>query len=339
LPEENKDPLNKELTFSIITPSFNQGSFLEETILSVSGQNYKNVEHIIIDGASTDQSVSIIRKYEKQLAFWVSEPDKGQSHAINKGFNHAKGDVVMWLNSDDVLLPDCLNKMNNFFTANPDSEMVHGRTVFFGTGQKDFLMGGGLTNMDARYLAYIPFPQPSSFFRRSLLDKIGMLNEQLHYGMDHEFLARAFLSGSRISETSDILSKYRLHPASKTNDTLQFPHEWARVFSKVLRTAGANNELIEIMKSAGLYDNQSDTFILNRTIDPVLIKMALLYHLLIQAHYHYNAIDLQKTIMFLETIKQIDKSFYSSNNLPLLNAKSRYLPGSAIRLLRNLTRN
>jgi len=94
---------------SIITPSFNQGKYLEETIFSVLGQNYPNLEYIIIDGGSTDNSVDIIKKYENQLTYWISEPDNGQSHAINKGFMKATGGILAWLNSDDMYLPGVLD--------------------------------------------------------------------------------------------------------------------------------------------------------------------------------------------------------------------------------------
>jgi glycosyltransferase involved in cell wall biosynthesis len=106
---------------SIVTPSFNQGRFIEKTILSVIEQDYPNLEYIIIDGGSTDESVEIIKKYEKHLAYWVSEPDRGQSHAINKGFERATGEIFGWLNSDDWYHPGALKALAEAFAANPEA--------------------------------------------------------------------------------------------------------------------------------------------------------------------------------------------------------------------------
>src|SRR5512134_129792 len=111
---------------SIVTPSFNQGKYLERTIRSVIEQDYPNLEYIIIDGGSTDESVEIIRKYEKHLAYWVSEPDRGQSHAINKGFDRATGEIFGWLNSDDWYVPGALKAVAEAFAANPEAGAVVG---------------------------------------------------------------------------------------------------------------------------------------------------------------------------------------------------------------------
>ena len=105
---------------SIITPSYNQGIFIEETILSVLDQNYPNLEYIIMDGGSTDNTVDIIKKYEDRITYWISEKDNGQSDAINKGFHKSTGDILHWLNSDDVLVPRALNMLVEYLSNNPD---------------------------------------------------------------------------------------------------------------------------------------------------------------------------------------------------------------------------
>src|ERR1044071_6569232 len=121
------------LKLSIITPSFNQGRYLEETILSVLNQGYQPLEYIVIDGGSTDESVSIIRRYEHHLAYWVSEKDRGQVHAINKGLEKATGDIFAFLNSDDLYLPGAFRAVMEHFREKPDCEWLCGETLLFGT--------------------------------------------------------------------------------------------------------------------------------------------------------------------------------------------------------------
>ena len=124
----NKDPSWPKI--SIVTPSYNQAQFLERTILSVLNQNYPNLEYIIIDGGSTDGSVEIIKKYEKYLAYWISEKDKGQAHAINKGFEKATGELVGWQNSDDIYLPNAFYKVVEIFREKPDYDVYFGNIYF-----------------------------------------------------------------------------------------------------------------------------------------------------------------------------------------------------------------
>src|ERR1051326_2842776 len=112
---------------TVITPSFNQAEFLAQTITSVLGQKYPNIEYMVIDGGSTDGSVDIIRRYEKDLAYWVSEKDRGQTHAINKGLRRATGEIIAYLNSDDYYLPSAFDRVAAHFRAHPDVDLIHGR--------------------------------------------------------------------------------------------------------------------------------------------------------------------------------------------------------------------
>ena len=125
--------LNNDLNYSkisIVTPSYNQSQFLERTILSVLNQNYPNLEYLIIDGGSTDGSVEIIRKYEKYLAYWVSEKDNGQADAINRGFQKSTGKILAWLNSDDIYLPGTLLKVSETFNKNPEVDLIFSNIFF-----------------------------------------------------------------------------------------------------------------------------------------------------------------------------------------------------------------
>lgn len=203
---------------SIVTPSFNQGDFIEETILSVIGQAYPNLEYIIIDGGSTDSTVEIIKKYEKHLHYWVSEKDRGQSDAINKGFEIASGDILGWLNSDDMFLPGTFSFIANLVKNNEDG-IFFGNCIHFREENEDLYSFGSnvekahaatsLTNVD-----YII--QPSSFWQKSVWNKVGKLREDMVYAFDWEWFLRAQKYGIKFTPASKALSMYRLHKNHKT---------------------------------------------------------------------------------------------------------------------------
>ncbi len=203
---------------SIITPSRNQGHFIEETITSVLNQHYPNLEYLIMDGGSKDQTTEIIKKYEKQLAGWVSEKDNGQSDAINKGFQKASGDIINWLNSDDYYEPGTLKHVAKIFSS-PKVTAYSGVSRIFG-GKKEYFSKGTDVYKDNLHktIGWARIDQPETFFRRSAIEQIGHLNENLHYVMDRDlwirYLCRFGLAG--IVKDEKLLVHFRLHNESKT---------------------------------------------------------------------------------------------------------------------------
>jgi glycosyltransferase involved in cell wall biosynthesis len=205
---------------SIVTPSFNQGKFLEETIRSVLLQGYPDLEYIIIDGGSSDGSLDIIRKYESWLAYWESTPDRGQAHAINKGWEKSRPGVWAWLNSDDLYLPGTVTASIAEIAKNPGTGIVYSSAAFIDEH-------GNLTKRmyDARRLEpgiermkhWIrwPIPQPTVFVKSSLVKKHGPLDENYHYAMDYEWLVR-LTRKERPLFIDEIRALYRIHDSSKT---------------------------------------------------------------------------------------------------------------------------
>jgi glycosyltransferase involved in cell wall biosynthesis len=200
---------------SVITPSFQQDQYLEQTILSVLEQNYQPLELIIIDGGSSDGSVDVIRKYQDRIAYWVSEKDRGQAHAINKGLAHVTGDVVAYLNSDDLYLPGAFSKVIQYFAQHPECDWLCGDTLMFGEGQPDRVISANVPRSAAEALSWAyEAPQPGMFWRRELL-RSGF-DERWRYCFDHELYVRLLLKGHKCHHLPAVLAAYRLHPTSKT---------------------------------------------------------------------------------------------------------------------------
>ncbi len=205
---------------SIVTPSYNQGQFLEETIRSVLLQGYPNLEYIIIDGGSTDNSVDIIRKYEPWLTYWVSEPDRGQSHAINKGLACATGQILTWLNSDDIYVENCLNMIGRHWREYPKTDFLLGDSILVDeTGNTIGYMRGRFSYDQAgRWLSLESLvPQPSSFFSARAYAAYGPMDEDLHYAMDMDFWLRMAGAGACFSRIEAPLARFRRHEHAKSS--------------------------------------------------------------------------------------------------------------------------
>lgn len=206
---------------SIVTPSYNQGQFLEETIRSVLLQGYPDVEYIIIDGGSTDESVEIIRKYEPWLAYWVSEPDRGQSHAINKGFERSTGEIMAWINSDDYYFPNVLRYIAENWDDNVwylgQCEQISGDGLLLKTITPPLLSSNVLDNcLKSNHSLNFDIAQPGNFWSRKLWFEIGYLNEKYHYCMDLDWVLRALSKGYHPVFINKKIACMRKHSDSKT---------------------------------------------------------------------------------------------------------------------------
>ena len=209
--------INSYPKISIITPSYNQGHFIEETIQSVLNQNYPNLEYIIIDGYSTDNSVEIIKKYENQLTYWVSEKDRGQSHAINKGLKIATGDIINWLNSDDYYEPNCLFKIAKEFRNNPNINAVLGVTKVIGKKEEEYSQTPFSPDVKFTF-SKAKIEQPATFISGNFYRKYGPIDENLHLAMDLDLWLKFLLTttSENISVIEDIIVNFREHEDSKT---------------------------------------------------------------------------------------------------------------------------
>jgi glycosyltransferase involved in cell wall biosynthesis len=202
--------------FTVVTPSYNQGEFIERTIRSVLDQDAEGgVEYLVFDGGSTDETVAILRQHEGRLA-WRSESDRGQAHAVNKGLEASRGAIIGWLNSDDVYYPGALAAVEKAFAQRPDVDVLYGEA----------------NHIDAHDAVLEPYPtapweferllsvcficQPAAFFRRSVVDRFGALDETLRYSLDYEYWLRIALKGARFERLPVLLAGSRLHENTKT---------------------------------------------------------------------------------------------------------------------------
>lgn len=201
---------------SILTPSYNQGRFLEQTIQSVLTQDYPNLEYLIVDGGSTDSSVEIIRRYVSRLSWWVSEPDQGQTDALNKGFGHATGEIFAWLNSDDTYLPGAVSAAVSCLQAHPEAAMVYADANL--VDEDGRLIGrfpSRQTNLKMLLRGSVHISQQTAFFRASAWNQVAPLDPSFHFAMDYDLWVRLAKIAPLVYTEGD-WANFRLHEGSKS---------------------------------------------------------------------------------------------------------------------------
>lgn len=278
---------------SIVTPSYNQGQYIEETIQSVLDQNYENLEYIIIDGGSTDNTTEIIKKYDKYIKFWVSEPDEGQSHAINKGIAHCKGEIFNWLNSDDVLVPDSLDLIASEFEKD-DVDIVSGKEYFqFEDGREDQKAGTLIYPSLEETIYKGVIYQPSTFWKLEALKPFLPVKTNLHYLMDADLWMRYLLSKGqhKVKKIDSFLVKFRIHEQSKTGSSGDhfIKQRWTLRWH-LLKQLGAEDTLLNMVKrkSGKPEDINVPLFQINQHLDPSGLFKLVLLELIEDAYSRYD---------------------------------------------------
>ncbi len=242
----NLSPLSQKPLVSIITPSYNQATYLEQTLKSVLEQDYPYLEYFIVDGDSTDGSVDIICKYVEKLAWWVSEMDSGQAEAINKGLFRATGEIIAWLNSDDKYLPGAILGAVKAFQENPDIVLVYGNMLAVDKHGKTINVQKfkQLTLKDL--LCFQIIGQPAVFIRREALEKVGHLDPTYHFLLDHHLWLRIALQG-RILHVDETWAAARYHPKAKNiANPIEFSREAFRILDWVKTQPGLAEAITDV---------------------------------------------------------------------------------------------
>jgi glycosyltransferase involved in cell wall biosynthesis len=245
------------MKISLVTPSFNQGQYLEATLRSVLEQDYPDLEYIVIDGGSSDQSLEIIHRYAARLSYWESAKDRGQSHALNKGFARFHGEIWGWLNSDDLLEPGAISRVAEAFAANPEAGVVYGDCVYVGEdGESVIEKFSGEPYSRLRHLAHRFIAQPSCFHRTEMVPPT--VREDLHYSMDYDLWLGLAARGVKFHYLPQVLSRYRLHQGSKTVRALVAMHAEIveKIYRPILRQGPSAQERRAIADAAGAMVHQ-----------------------------------------------------------------------------------
>lgn len=228
--------LKKWPKITIVTPSFNQGLFVEDTIKSIINQKYPNLEFIIVDGGSTDETLNVIRRYESSTSYWVSEPDEGQTHAIQKGLSIATGDIFNWINSDDLLAPNALWHIGKIHAENPDA-IIAGPVENFQGLRTQIIANKNLSLKNFMLNSKdFSFHQPGVWIPLKKWDIGQALDRSYHYVFDHKMMIELLYQGASIEYIPQLLAHFRLHESSKSvAQSVRFHEEFFRLFDEYLK--------------------------------------------------------------------------------------------------------
>ncbi len=250
---------------SIVTPSFNQAEFIEATIQSVLTQDYPHIEYIVIDGGSTDGTLEILHEYANRFAYWTSEPDSGQTEAINKGFDRASGDILAWLNSDDLYRPNAVSEAVAYLEEHPEVGMVYGDVDYVDeNGQIVGRFPAAQTDYKRLRRGYVHIPQQASFFRARLWRMVGPIDPSLYFAMDY-YLWTHIAAVTPIRYHQSTWAAFRLHDEAKT--FLAADRSWPEML-QVHRQMGG-----------GVFSLLQAKYVIRRLVEPIMpfrLKLRLL---------------------------------------------------------------
>lgn len=319
---------------TLITPSLNQGSYIGQTISSVIDQQYPNLQYLVMDGGSTDNSVDIIRSYGNHITYWISEKDNGQAHAINKGLKLADGEIISWLNSDDYLEKDALFTLANHF-SDSNVNCVIGKISYFNENGLLWKSKNVVKKPVEKTLGSGVVPQPAMYFRKSCYDQIGLLNEHLRYTFDAEWYMRylAHYGIDGIREIPDVVVHFRFHKDSKTMNN-RFSEERNSICYAIAKQTGLTG-MMKLLEKLGPVD-QDFRFVFPEIKPGISIEKAMNYQILLLGTEFYSINERQKAAWCFININEKLLEKEDLVFLKKLKIRNSYLPLALIKMLRKI---
>lgn len=270
-------------TVSIVVPSFQQGRYIRATLESILSQDFRDLECIVMDGGSTDETVEVLRSYDDPRLTWVSEPDRGQSHAINKGLERANGDYLSYLNSDDLLRPGAISTIVRFFAEHPETHLVYGDMDHIDEAGRVFhTVIGAPFDLAETLAGHNSVNQSGTFWRRGVMERIGVFDENLHFSMDLEYWVRAALKGETIAYEPGVRSAFRYHDESKTVSRMAgWLREWDLIYERIMSQYERHPDMLKFLRACRV--NYSWNYATHFwTLGQVSVVKPLLYRVVLQ---------------------------------------------------------